>query len=316
MSNNFPVDSLAEANTIPLPGLIGSNPLGALTAFGLLKVLSEEFPGTKLAFEMRDDWVAVLHNAPFDSSDGLVAWLSEWVKKPELNTLINWGDDVRMPVAEFRAKLTHSLETNEVRLTEIYSALVSDGAVDKSKGLVKPSLFYMVSGQQSFLGGMREVLSDIRANPVSKIKEALIGPWALSSRLHGLGLDPGGERLYALRSKSPTGEKPASVTAATWLAFIAMVLLPSLAQEGQQRTLGFQRKQRDGDYFQWPIFTAPLTLASLKTLLQSQSNIDRSKSRLRNGIGAVFQSKRFTFGQGYAVFRPAREKRIDKVDAL
>ena len=180
MSNNVPVDSFAQANKIPLPGLIGSNPLGALTAFGLLKVLSEEFPGTKLAFEMRDDWVAVLHNAPFDSSDALIAWLSEWVKKPELNTLINWGDDVRMPVAEFRAKLTHSLETNEVRLTEIYSALVSDGAVDKSKGLVKPSLFYMVSGQQSFLGGMREVLSEIRANPVSKIKEALIGPWALS----------------------------------------------------------------------------------------------------------------------------------------
>jgi hypothetical protein len=42
--------------------------------------------------------------------------------------------------------------------------------------LVKPSAFYMASGQQSFLGGMREIVSQVRAAPIEAIKEAIIGP--------------------------------------------------------------------------------------------------------------------------------------------
>ncbi len=290
---------------LPLPAMIGSNPLGALSAFGLLNVLSGEFPAAKLSFEMRDDWIAVLHS-PFADAEALIAWLCEWIKQPEQDARINWAEDVRMPVAEFRTLLRETLLSDDHNRLEVLSALVADGAVDKSKGLIKPTLFYMVSGQQSFLGGLKEVLNDLRQKPVEKFREVLVGPWTLSSRLHGLGLDPGGERLYALRSKSPTGEKPASVTGATWLASYSMGLLPPLAMESRPYTTGFTR-QKGEDYFSWPVFLNPISIETLRALLTTAGFSNSTKTGLRQGVAAVYQSHRFTFGQGYGVFRPAKE---------
>lgn len=296
-------------NAIALPALVGSNPLGVLASLGLLKALTRPYPDTKLRFVMQDDWIAEISGAPLTSAESLVAWLSEWIETSEHQERISWAEDLRVPENSYREHLRNSLLQPHSAVCEVLSTLMADGAVDKSKGLVKPTLFYMVSGQQSFLSALKEVLLDVRAQASARFTEALIGPWALSAKTHGLGLDPAGERMHALRSRAPSSEKAGSVSAATWLAFTAMPLFPSLSQQGADSrrllTTGFHRKSGK-EHFRWPICTQPLKLATWRTLLQTQSWTNREQTRWRSGIAEVFQSTRHTFGQGYAVFRPAK----------
>ena len=296
------------SQTLILPALIGSNPLGFLASLGMLKALSNDFPSARLRFVMQDDWVAELSALPFADSDALLTWLAAWIKAPEHDLRIDWADDLRVSEANYREQLSESLKEPQSARCEVLSTLIADGAVDKSKGLIKPTLFYMVSGQQSFLASLKEVLADIRKQPLERFQEAILGPWALSAKAHGLGLDPSGERMHALRSRAPASEKAGSVSAATWLAFIAMPLFPSLSEKGRLLTTGFHR-EKSKDHFRWPICTQALSLATWSALLQTRSWENRDKTQLRAGIAEVFQSTRHTFGQGYGVFRPAKRVR-------
>jgi hypothetical protein len=293
------------SHTIETAALIGSNPLGFLAALGLLKSLSAINPSTRLRFLMRDDWVAEFSGTPFSNQSELLDWLRNWIEAKEQDQRIDWADDLRVSVAEHRELLTDALQRSQDPALEVISTQIADGAVDKSKGLVKPTLFYMVSGQQSFLASLKEVLADVRKQAHKRFTEALFGPWAMSAKAHGLGLDPAGERMHALRSRAPSKDKAGSISAATWLAFIAMPLFPTLSEQAKLRTTGFHKT--DGKWqFRWPICTEALSLATWTTLLQTQSWTNPQRGKLRNGIVEVFQSTRHEFGQGYGVFRPAR----------
>jgi hypothetical protein len=290
---------------IPLPGLLGSHPLAALASFGLLQTVSAWDPSARLSFALRDEWQAQLHSDVFADADALIAKLAEWQASDALNGWFNWADDVRVPPDDYRAALTTALAANDLPKAAWLRALAALGAVDRQKGLVKPTAFYMVSGQQSLLGGLREIFGHVRAEPVSLFTEALIGPWRYATRLHSLGWDPNAERLHALRSRAPTSEKPSCVAAAVLLAAMALPLYPPASDAGRARTTGFVY---DGDnYFRWPIVTAPVQIDELRSLLQAGGW--RVGERWRRGIAAVYRSRRSEFGQGYAVFRAAQLER-------
>jgi hypothetical protein len=293
------------SHTIETTALIGSNPLGFMAALGLLKALNSQHTDTRLRFVMRDDWVAEFSGLPFQHQADLLAWLTEWIKSNEHNQRIDWADDLRVSVSDYRTLLKDAMQTPSPAL-EVLSTQIADGAVDKSKGLVKPTAFYMVSAQQSFLASLKKVLHDVRKKANARFSEALFGPWAMSAKAHGLGLDPAGERMRALLSRAPSKENAGSVSAATWLAFIAMPIFPAMSNRGRPQTTGFFRDQ-GLSHFCWPICTDALSLETWTTLLRTQSWTNSSKERLRTGIAEVFQSTRHEFGQGYGVFRPARK---------
>lgn len=70
--------------TLPLPGLVGSEPLGALAAFGLLRIC-DSLPGlgrAALAWDFCPDPVAVLRTDRRITPDGLVeAWVLPWMRE-------------------------------------------------------------------------------------------------------------------------------------------------------------------------------------------------------------------------------------------
>ena len=277
-----------------LPGLVGSNPLGALAAFGLLKVISLSDQQARLSFMQQDDWVAVLQSK-FTDEATLVSHLVDYLKERPRDDLEWSPEDVRVPSEVYRNALRSALDSNPT-LVDSLQSIAADGAVDKSKGLIKPTDFFMVSGQQSFLGILRAVREAVVKSGEPAWREALIGPWRYLTPLHSLGWDPAGERLHALRARAPTKEKPSCVAAAVWLAFEAMTLFPALSRHGRQQTTGFNRMG-----FRWPLTSTPINLATLGVLVASRLQPDAP----RKGIAAIYESERFTFGQGYAVFRPA-----------
>lgn len=298
---------------IRLPALIGSHPLGALAAFGLLKLTNAAWDDqAKLRFEMEDDWIAFLDTGAFGSVDALIARLSEHVTSCDLDRSLGWSDDVRVSVDEYRRCLATALRDGDRYWADFLATIATDGAVDKQKQLVKPSAFYMVSGQQSFLDGMKEILALVRAQPVRLFQEALIGPWSYKSRTHSLGWDPNAERLYALRHKAPTAEKPSCVAGAMLLAFTALPLMPVVSKAGRALTVGFSR-DRGNQRFYWPIFSYGVDTLELQSLLRAGRRywISDDRRSLRRGIEAVFESERFEFGQGYAVLRAARRLSLE-----
>jgi hypothetical protein len=290
---------------VTLGGLLGSHPLGALAAFGLLRLLSERDPTATLHFQMSDDWVAKIQSGAFSTEDALLSGLIDWINSRELSAAIDWADDVRISPDEYRALLKEGANEGPRARLEVMSALAADGATDAQKGLIKPSAFYMVSGQQSFLGRFREILAQARQSPEAVVREAIFGPWRYLVRMHSLGWDPNTERLYALRSRAPTSEEPSCVAGAVLLALWALPLMPSVSREGRPMTVGFRRGEA-GQLYSWPVFSTPISLGDLKTLLQVGRRGWISSGKRRRGIEAIYESERFEFGQGYAVLRPAR----------
>ncbi len=282
-------------------GLLGSHPLGALAAFGLLRVLTEQGTRPRLRFVERDDWVAEI-DCELASIGALMESLSLWVQEPR-ERLLAWSQgDVRVRLEEYRAALASSLAVNDEQLINLLSSLAADGAVDKSKGLVKPTAFYMASGQQSFLEAMRALLKCVREDPMKAWDEALNGPWKYSASLWGAGWDPGTERMHALRHKAPSKDKTSCVPGAVWLAFEALPLFPSFSVQGRDRTVGFQERPRR---WVWPVPDRAISLETL-SLLVASTEVAKPGQRQRSGVGAIYESIRHEFGQGYGVFRPAR----------
>lgn len=292
---------------IELTGLIGSHPLGALASFGLLRVVSRVDPNARLCFVERDDWICVL-DSTFVANDGLLTLLSTWSDSGASRVLRAFGDDdVRVAPSRFHDMVRGALagSTPDQELASFLVALAADGAEDNTKHLVKPSPFYMASGQQGFLDTIKKIREHVRKREAWT--EALFGPWRYATSEWGAGWDPGTERMHALRFKAPTKDKTACVAGAVWLGFEALPLFPSFSVAGVVQTVGWVEDRRL-DQFRWPVPARPLSVDALGVLLASAEVVDVSRRRgsLREGIAAIYESTRHEFGQGYAVFRPAR----------
>lgn len=292
-------------NTLMLDALPGSNPLAALAAFGLLKSLHEAGFPVRLSWVERDDWTACLHGGPGDAG-ALLRWLEDWVRTDPADEL-TWTDgDVRMPPEQYRALLAEAVDAAPA-LAEFLGAVAADGAVDnaKGKGYIKPTQFYMASGQQQFLDTFRELHGLLKEQPETQFEEALFGPWRYSTRLWGAGWDPSTERSHAQRHMAPAAEKTRCIAAAVWLGLKALPLFPSYSVNARERTVGFVQSARER-YWRWPIHSAPLSLPALRLLLGSAEVAHAGAPlRPRPGLAAIYESRRHEFGQGYGVFRPA-----------
>jgi hypothetical protein len=294
-------------NDIKLTGLIGSNSLGALAAFGLLKASRKisALAGMKLYWTMEHDWIAVMRTQEGIGRTELVENLINHMKAQTLD-IFCWSDDVRVKPKDYRNKLdgyakkaTHYDRLDADYLTAFGSEIVSDG----SKGLVKPTAFHMMSGQQKFLNAICKIANSLQSDSCQDdFEEALFGPWKYENKYHSFGWDSSAERLHAMRHISPTSESPRCVSAAVWLAIEALPLFPTAAIDGKLATTGFTMEKPTT--LVWPIWTSPIGLDTLRTLLMTS---DDESSLKKRGVAAIYRSVRSEFGQGYAILRPAIE---------
>lgn len=302
---------MTERQGIVLTGLAGSSPLGALAAFGLLRLFSRipEFGDIRMAWVQRDDWTPVLYGNDLENSDQLISMVADIFNEAD-TVYCNWSDDIRVKPEDFRALLVEQADAATLDnrgLSDFFSSFASEVVIDKSKGLVKPTAFYMTSANQKFFKILREQSKNIGENSENKFKNALFGPWKYEDLTHSLGWDPNTERLYALRDQKPGEEKPQSVSAAVWLASQALPLFPTVLVGDRLKTTGFVNRKNEGFSFYWPIWEPQIAIDTLKSLLASKALIDNKEqaSLVACGVKAVYRSKRNEFGQGYAVFLPA-----------
>lgn len=301
---------MAERQEIVLTGLIGSNPLGALAAFGLLRACSEiqQISQPRLYWRMEDDWTAVLSARSNLDEETIVEQLATRQQARNLD-VFSWSDDIRVQPENYRLHLIQhgQAATSCDRLSaDYYVAFGSETVTDGSKRLVKPTAFHMTSGQQKFLKNVRELATSFSDDCAGPLKEALFGPWKYEDEYHSLGWDPMTERLHALRHRAPTNETPRSVRAAVWFAAEALPLFPTARVGERLATTGFTR--RNGiTRLTWPIWSTAVGVETLKTLLAASElfSLEGWESLRRRGVTAIYESIRSEFGQGYAILRPA-----------
>ncbi|MGH8066921.1 MAG: type I-G CRISPR-associated protein, Cas3-extension family [Candidatus Entotheonellia bacterium] len=322
-------------SSIRLTGLVGSHPLGALAAFGLLRVLSElpQFRTPRLSWTLEHDWLAVLHSDLDVAEDQLKAeFLSALVERQRgraAATFLSWSDDIKVDPQEFERILKEHARTCSLGQREVISFLAAFGSEAirarsksnvKPTADVKPTALHMTSGQQKFLKVAREIANSLdpgrpakrreNADVVRREKEraftrALFGPWRRQDRMHSLGWDPSTEALYALSPSAPGDEKPFSERAAVWLAFEAMPLFPCFPVENRLKTRSFANRPES---FSWPIWRPAITLNTLSSLLTLPELIAPTpdmKALLHRGITAVYRSACERDANGRGTFRYA-----------
>jgi hypothetical protein len=301
-----------------LKGLKGGHPLGALAAFGLLRVCA----GMNGLDDVRLRWhedalTAVLSITPPLTDDELIERLVGRQAGRAKAIEFNWADDIRTDPNRF-ADAAEEARADR-RAQDFLAAYGCILALDGKQNL-KPSAFHMTSGQQKFLEKTREIAESLEPvkgaakrrkqqlrTPADAFREALFGPWRYDDEFHAFGWDPDTERLHALQAKSPTSEKPRSVRAAVWLAIEALPLFPCAVVNGALQTRGFSRYDRKMN-FSWPLWSPPLTLdgvrsvVGLEDLTRPEPNLDELRAC---GIFAVFRAQRASLQKGYAIFRAA-----------
>jgi hypothetical protein len=132
--------------------------------------------------------------------------------------------------------------------------------------------------------------------------EALFGPWRYGDDQHSLGWDPSTVLMGAFTPKAPTAMNKAGVRAAVWLAMESLPFFPCV-YEGGLATRAFVRVKRKLS-LQWPIWTEPLSVLAIRTLLSQVPEMKPDEWKAR-GISAVYSSNIYKPNKYLTSFQPA-----------
>ena len=312
-------------NRLPLAGLKAHHPLGFLAACGLLRCLSQtaddessdrqskDIGRAKLGWRIEDgkETVAVIHSElPIDIS-AVSQKVLDMAKRQHSSPAWTWSnkiDDRTKYLEKSRSAVDELLENGTARGdADMFAALASDPLVTE-KDKLRKTAFDLTSGQQGFLKCLKETAKAATRGGEGEIEEALEGPWRYRDDDHSLGWDPQVQRLHALRGKAPKNDKEnRSVRAAILLASFSLPLFPCFSVSGGLRTTGFHRHD-NGEWFSWPIWREPISLAALRSLLSHSFNNDLGQ----RGVQMVYRCRIVHTGgpEGdYRIFGHPEERR-------
>src|SRR5207248_1074625 len=186
-------------NELLLTGLVGSHPLGALAAFGLLRCCEEldGFRGARLGWRPEQGWCAVLQADGAVDVDQLVGALAARQRHRADAPELNWAASIKTACASYKKALRRAgQELLEGRrdFADCLAAFACELAAD-DRGQVQPTVFYMTSGRQEFLAEARKLARRLaegvsvgrrRKGPEELFREALLGPWRYEDPQHSL----------------------------------------------------------------------------------------------------------------------------------
>jgi hypothetical protein len=225
---------------------------------------------------------------------------------------LTWCDDLKVTLQEYHHIADEWVTSLTPQYRETADFLVAFGseliAMNSKPDTVKPTALHMTSGRQKFLHQLRTLVNTMtrdQTQTTSAFAEALWGPWRYRDAVHCLGWDPHGERLHAYEAKSPAKSEPMSVMAAVWLGFEALPLFPTASVANRLRTGGFDANNR---YLSWPIWEAPMTLDTLRSVLTLEALTADAPSATplkARGMIQVYRSYRIQNKHGYGRLRQA-----------
>jgi hypothetical protein len=322
----------ASPDGLLLAGLAGDNPLAFLAALGTLRVLDACWPGRRVRMSWRPSgsWRPVLHADGGCERAEVVATLHDRLRgrdrAPEFTLTEGQDEEPReltLPPEEFAAvarRAAARARRADRTWADFCAAYGSDAFPGEAS--IRVTALQFTSGQQSFLGSLRELAAEPPSAPAGKprssraegggtaaghLDHALFEPWSYSDPRPSLRWDPVDDRRYALRAFDPTDPATSpirTVRGANRLAVEALPWLPTFPVAGDVATRGFVRRGREL-ILSWPLWGPPLTAATVASLLGLAELVadDPPRSTLQpRGVVEVFRARRV--GGYYRNFAP------------
>ena len=295
---------------VELAGIDGSNPLGFLSALGLLRLLVS----ARLAFAADGSFRAFLETdttrpdiVALIAADGDTAsaaknpsWRLTYTKAPTKKQGPQEVADLKAPPQDFRQFLTRCLECwmkGDNEAVAYAAAFGTDVAID-GKGNTKPTAFHFTAANQTFLGA------------VDTIRASLTKEWIETSLFKGhdnrpgsnLRWDPGAERNWALMANNPNDDGTRVNAPLEWLAFRGLPLLPSFPRGTRISTTAVLGRGDDMT-FTWPLWSVPASLHTVRSALQLGWT-GSARDRKERGVIALCSSSIRRTSQGFGNFGP------------
>lgn len=270
---------------IRMNALVGTNPLGFLTALGVLYSADmqtpEGAPVARLSWSEDVEPRAILSGV--DSLENLLDRLEAERDAVAGCVALNWPPAKPLSTAKpspevLRQWAAACYNDPDPRSASVFNALVAEGAYS-GKGEAKPTHLDFTAGQQRLLFMVRQLA---HATDRERLNEAL-NSWIPTPEFPSLSFDPADERLYAMRAVDPSSDKKMATPGANWLAFLGTLLLPVVNFAGTLRTTGCAIPWKQSS-FEWLLPTHALTRASLEALIRGGASILPDSRKVSSGI--------------------------------
>jgi hypothetical protein len=298
-----------------LEGLDGSNPLAFLAALGTLRSLTAIWPerGVRLSWTMKGTWRPALRADPPACGDEIVRSLDTFLRARGDHPVWSLGPDLNVAADRFKeyAERAAAQARGDRSWADFAAAFGCEATLNESGTIQDTALRTMSgAGHQHFLGFMVNIIQRTTAEHLVK---ALFQPWRYDDPLdtQTLRWDPADDVRRALRWRDPSGDpqrrKRGGMLGANRLAIEGLPLLPTVPVGGLLRTTGFKRREGGRTYWNWPIWTGPLTLDVVRSLLALPEILDSDAlDRLqRRGVVQVMRTQRLTVGK-FRCFTPGQ----------
>jgi hypothetical protein len=213
-------------------------------------------------------------------------------------------DRYRKDYAELAAAKAH--ESRDRTWADFVAAFGSE-ATASEEGVIQDTALRTMSGagHQHFLKTMRDLVQNTAAE---HLRKALFEPWRYEDPKPSLRWDPADDRRYALRWNEPSGDPIRTVRGANRVAIEALPLLPAMPVGTRLETTGFRGRSSRDTFWTWPIWSAPLTVDAVRSVLalrQLQEDPPPRPELAAMGVNEVYRSQRLTVGK-YRNFAPAQ----------
>jgi CRISPR-associated endonuclease/helicase Cas3 len=305
----------ASSATISLDAIDGANPLGFLAALGTLRVLTHAFPRHDLCLAWRQAfgaWRPVLRTSSQLQEDAMLAALRENyldVDAAFSPQLLEESDDLRFQASSYRSFCAESCVADAPpRLrVDFAAAWATEMATPRDPTVVRRTAFHFTCGRQTFLDMLRKLSGRCTEDD---LKRTLFDGWRYTAEAPSLRWDTYDEkRQYALQAIDPQNRSqnpPRADIGANFLAVQALPLFPLVPNRTGSQP-GFDRDAQ-GRSWHWPIWTYPLGLDAVRSLLTlSLDDPDEWPASRRRALGVptVFQSRIVQPSGRYRCFTPA-----------
>jgi hypothetical protein len=288
---------------IPLPGLDGANPLGFLAALGTWRTTEAILPGTRMYWKpLGGHWAPSLRAQKQHSEEELACALHTELRKMKDHPVFTFANNLKLTPAEFSAEAEEALkrffEGYDLASVAFLAAFGSSITTNDQGDIEDTGLRTMSgAGHQHFVKTMNDLA---RITTAEQIHEALFDAWTYPDEKVGLRWDPGEDKRYALAWKNPSTDATMTQRGANRLAIEALPLLSTAPVSSHLETTGFSGHKSNNTFFTWPIWDAPVSLdtgRSLLALIELQSEAPDPAILDARGICAAYRSQRITTGK-------------------
>jgi hypothetical protein len=282
-----------------MPGIEADSLLGFLALVGLLRALERARPAWHPRVSWNGPpWVASVHVAVSVSQAELASAALEGIETIAGEFDVGDRRDVVFGRGDFREYATR--HQHHPTNSALAAALCGEAPMQRRSEALRPSPFVLMFGQghQHFLDRLvavscskgiarnRSKRTEPKFDGVEKIAQALFAPWMRCDETPAFRWDPEEDQRYALRYGNPSkaGAAP-TVHGANRLAAVGFLSFPVAPSQPRQVCAG--ARQRSGDVeFLWPIWSGPISLHTLESLLVHPDVLSGKLERLQ-ALGVV-----------------------------